>query len=68
MNAPTRSESNLKSIRVGKLHFAVGSLTPVDFKSINKAKRHSRELGGAGFVRLAASIEEAKAVLRELRS
>jgi len=58
----------LKSIRVGKLHFSVDRLTPDDFKSVNKAKLHSRELGGAGFVRVAQSIEEAKAILRELRS
>ena len=65
MNA-TRSQSNLKSIRIGRVHYDVNSLRSTDFKTINKAKKHSRELGGAGFVRVARNHAEAEAIFREM--
>lgn len=62
------STRELHSIRVGKLHFPVDRLDPDDHKSVNKAKRHSRSLGGARYVRVVESAAEAKAILKELQS
>ena len=57
----------IKSIRIRKEH-----INPLDvadtkqFASINRAKAHSRELGGAGKVRAFPSLEAAKPLIKEI--
>jgi hypothetical protein len=57
--AEQRSQSIVKSVRVGRMHFhafrtdedSAPELRQIEFKSINRAKAESRVLGGAGAVR-----------------
>lgn len=63
------SFSNLVSIRVKNLHVDANSnpdsLSIRDFPSINKAKAHSRELGGSGKVKACKTMKEAQEIIRK---
>lgn len=58
----------LKSIRCGQMHYQLDRAQPEDFKSRNKAKRYSRQLGGAGYVKVVQTHAEAKALHAEHQS
>jgi hypothetical protein len=53
------------SVRIGSVHIALPNLERTEFPSKNKAKAHSRKLGGAGRVRALRDTEAMKAFVKE---
>lgn len=57
---------NITSIRVGRIHYRAGG--PVEFKTVNLAKKESRRIGGYSAVRVLTkrpSDDELKRLLGE---